>query len=77
MHHFLLQAALLIYDLGILGDDKDLSNAVWRRFFLASDPDFEKIEILVRYIRRNMALLDSLSLDDLITKSDVRWERLV
>jgi cytochrome b pre-mRNA-processing protein 3 len=68
---------MLIYDLGILGDDKELSNAVWRRFFLADEPDFEKIEILVRYIRRNMAYLDTLSLDDLIAKSDVRWQRLI
>jgi hypothetical protein len=42
------QAALLIYDLGILGNDRDLSNAVWRRFFLTEEPDFEKIALLVR-----------------------------
>jgi cytochrome b pre-mRNA-processing protein 3 len=70
------QAALLIYDLGLIGDDKELSNAIWRRFFSAEEPDFEKIEILVSYIRRNMAYLDSLSFDDLIIKSKVNWLQL-
>ena len=50
-----------------------MANAIWRRFFLAEEPDFEKIEILVSYIRRNMAYLDSLSLDDLVIKSKVNW----
>ena len=70
------KAALLIYDLGILGNDKELANAVWRRFFLRDEPDFEKIEILVKYIRRNMALLDSISLEDLILNSTVKWHKL-
>lgn len=29
------QAALFIYDEGLVGDDKDLANALWRRFFLS------------------------------------------
>ena len=67
------QSALLIYDLGILGDDRELSNAVWRRFFMTEEYDFEKIELMVRYIRRNLAYLETLSLDDLITKSKINW----
>ena len=73
---FLFQCALLVYDLGILGDDKDLANAVWRRFFLASEPDFQKIELLVRYIRRNMALLETISIENLILKNEVQWLKL-
>ena len=72
----LCQGARLVYDLGILGDDKDLANAVWRRFFLASEPDFPKIELLVRYIRRNMALLETMSIENLILKNEVQWLKL-
>lgn len=62
------QAALIIYDLGILGDDKELANSLWRRFFLLADrPDPTKIELLVRYVRQTMAALDRVSLDTLLT----------
>ena len=40
---------------------------------MTEEYDFEKIELLVRYIRRNLAYLETLSLDDLITKSKINW----
>ena len=67
------QAALLIYDEGILGNDQDLANAVWRRFFVKTpDPDYEKIETLVRYIRRTMSVLDNTDLKSLLSKQ-IKW----
>ena len=64
---------MMIYDLGLLGDDKELANAVWRRFFLASEPDFQSIEILVKYIRENMAYLETKSLNDIVMYQNIEW----
>jgi len=67
-------AALLIYDEGMLGDDKALANAIWRRFFLCrADPDAEKLEMLVSYVRRTLSLLDDVPLNQLVVKQDFRW----
>lgn len=58
--------AMLIYDLGLAGSDVDLANSLWRRFFLGEDnPNVEKIELLVKYVRKTVASLDQISLDDL------------
>ena len=57
---------MLIYDLGLAGSDVDLANSLWRRFFLGEDnPNVEKIELLVKYVRKTVASLDQISLDDL------------
>lgn len=58
--------AMLIYDLGLAGSDVDLANSIWRRFFLGKDdPDVEKIELLVKYVRKTVASLDQIKLDEL------------
>lgn len=72
------QTALVVYDVGALGDDMALANAVWKRFFLANeDADPQKIELLVKYIRKTMAHLDSIPTHDLYTgdiqQSKVNW----
>lgn len=60
--------AMLIYDLGLAGSDVDLANSIWRRFYLAKDdPDVEKIELLVKYIRKTVASLDHIKIDDLFS----------
>ena len=57
---------MLIYDLGLAGSDVDLANSMWRRFFLAKDdPDVQKIELLVKYVRKTVASLDQIKLEDL------------
>ena len=57
---------MLIYDLGLAGSDVDLANSIWRRFFLGKDdPDVEKIELLVKYVRKTVASLDQIKLDEL------------
>lgn len=68
------QATLFIYDCGLLGDDKDLANALWRRFYGSQDhPDMVKMELLASYVRRTMSLLDHIDLETLICKDVIRW----
>jgi len=58
--------AMLIYDLGLAGSDVDMANSIWRRFFLGKeDPDVEKIELLVKYVRKTVASLDQIKIEDL------------
>ena len=60
------QTALIVYDIGALGDDMALANAVWKRFFLADDDaDPQKIELLVKYVRKTLAYLDTVNHNDL------------
>lgn len=57
--------AMCLYDLGLAGSDVDLANSIWRRFFLGKDdPDVEQIEILVKYVRKTVASLDQMKLEE-------------
>ena len=48
------------------GSDVDMANSIWRRFFLGKeDPDVEKIELLVKYVRKTVASLDQIKIEDL------------
>lgn len=67
------QADIFIYDEGLLGDDKRLANAVWRRFFLGAEPDPEKIAKLVSYIRRTMTVLDHIPRNQLHFSNGIKW----
>jgi len=80
------QAALFIYDEGLLGDDKQLANALWRRFFLSMSerdeeevpvPDPEKILLLVKYVRRVAHYLDQIDGVELIVQNKINWPALV
>ncbi|XP_059090420.1 ubiquinol-cytochrome-c reductase complex assembly factor 1-like [Tigriopus californicus] len=71
------QASIFIYDEGLLGDDKQLANAVWRRFFLGAEPDPEKIAILVDYIRRTMTVLDHIPQNHLHYSNGLKWLPLI
>ncbi|KAA0198834.1 hypothetical protein HAZT_HAZT007502 [Hyalella azteca] len=57
-----LQTSLVSYDEGLLGSDRDLAGAVWRRL---ADP--RCLESLVSYIRQQVQLLDALDTDALLT----------
>ena len=64
----------MIYDSGIMCGDKELANALWRRFLLAGDhPDPEKIEILVSYVRRTMSALDHVEINALVIHGKFSW----
>jgi len=78
------QAALFVYDEGLLGNDLQLANALWRRFFLSMQedeegqiPDPEKLEILVNYVRRVSHYLDQLDSVDIIVKNTINWPPLI
>jgi len=73
---FTFQAALLVYDRGIIDDDIELSNALWRRFFLCGTPDPQRIELLVKYVRQTMSMLDQVSQEDLRTGKKIKWLNL-
>ena len=82
------QASLFVYDEGILGNDIQLANALWRRFFLSMReveegsgeehmPDPEKLELLVRYVRRTASYLDSKDAADIIVRQQVSWPKVL
>jgi len=79
------QAALFIYDEGILGNDIQLSNALWRRFFVSmrearddelSVPDPEQLLLLVKYVRLVASYLDKMDATEIIVKNNISWPRL-
>ncbi|XP_049856757.1 ubiquinol-cytochrome-c reductase complex assembly factor 1-like [Schistocerca gregaria] len=67
------QAAIMGYDEGLLSDDKVLAGAVWRRFFERNCNNPEAVECLVRYIRKQIKLLDEIGINDLISNPDITW----
>ncbi|KAK4305384.1 hypothetical protein Pmani_022726 [Petrolisthes manimaculis] len=71
------QAALFAYDEGIMSDDRVLASALWRRLFSKNCEDPERLECIVSYVRRQAALLDSLSNDDLMINCQVKWVPLL
>lgn len=71
------QAALISYDEGVCFDDKALAAALWRRFFSGHCDDYEKLELLVKYVRKQMSMLDQLSRYDFAIKPKVQWLPLV
>lgn len=67
------QAAIIGYDEGLLMDDKVLAGAVWRRFFEKNCNNPEAVECIVKYIRKQIKLLDEIGINDLILKPDITW----
>ncbi|KAK3087857.1 hypothetical protein FSP39_011555 [Pinctada imbricata] len=63
-NHFSM--AMLTYDEGLLGDDKDLAQAIWRNMYNSSDVDPQVLETLVMYIRKQVRHMDMLSDRDFI-----------
>lgn len=48
------QYALIAYDEGLLTDDKTLASALWKRFFNSDCDDYQQIELLIKYVRKNV-----------------------
>lgn len=67
------QAALIAYDEGLMTDDRVLSGAIWRRFFEMKCDDFCKLEILVKYVRQQIQMLDNMSREEFIIKPKIPW----
>ncbi|KAJ3641154.1 hypothetical protein Zmor_027671 [Zophobas morio] len=68
-----LQAALIAYDEGLQGDDIVLAGALWRRFYQQGDVEITYLDMLVRYIRKQMRLLDHLSGENLQDTKNIKW----
>ncbi|XP_075238332.1 ubiquinol-cytochrome c reductase complex assembly factor 1 [Lycorma delicatula] len=67
------QAALLSYDEGLLSDDIVLAGALWRRFFCRECTDPELIELLVKYVRKQVKYFDTLTREDIILQRNFKW----
>lgn len=50
------QAALINYDEGIMSDDRVLAGALWRRFFEMKCDNYEHLETMVRYVRKQVSI---------------------
>ncbi|KAF5270329.1 hypothetical protein FQR65_LT05517 [Abscondita terminalis] len=69
-----LNAALIAYDEGLQSSDVILASALWRRVYQQKNVDPEHLDILVKYIRRQMKILDSLTHLELFRNVAIRWE---
>ncbi|XP_034102512.1 ubiquinol-cytochrome-c reductase complex assembly factor 1 [Drosophila albomicans] len=70
------QAALIAYDEGIMSDDRVLACALWRRFFEMECDNYAQIERLVKYVRMQTVMLDSLTREQFIVKPKIAWHDL-
>ena len=62
----IFQTALLLYDVGVVGSDKDLANALWKRIYNGEDDvNPEQLEMLVKYVRKTLLMLDEHKANDL------------
>ncbi|KAL3276753.1 hypothetical protein HHI36_012123 [Cryptolaemus montrouzieri] len=71
-----LQATYIAYDEGLQADDVVLAGAIWRRFYQQKNVDLEHIELLVKYIRKNMRMLDSMSSEQFYDPKNIKWTSL-
>ncbi|CAH0558851.1 unnamed protein product [Brassicogethes aeneus] len=71
-----LQAALLAYDEGIQSDDVVLAGAIWRRIFQQKNVDVKDVEKMVKFIRKQITLLDNYSKDQIFQEKRIKWEPL-
>lgn len=56
-----------------MSDDRVLAAALWRRFFEMNCDDYENIERLVKYVRKQIVMLDNLQRDEFLRKPRVPW----
>lgn len=70
------QGALIIYDEGLMSDDKILASALWRRFFEMKCEDYSKLEKLVKYVRISAVQLDNMTREELLSKPNIEWKNI-
>ncbi|XP_071451897.1 ubiquinol-cytochrome-c reductase complex assembly factor 1 [Hetaerina americana] len=66
-------AAIIGYDEGLLGDDRCLAGALWRRFLQQKYGTAMSLEALVAYVRHQMHELDKLSREEILLRPDLKW----
>ncbi|XP_060524904.1 ubiquinol-cytochrome-c reductase complex assembly factor 1 [Cylas formicarius] len=70
-----LQAVIIAYDEGLECDDTVLASAIWRRFYRMEHVELPHLEMLVRYVRKHVMLLDAVPTDQLFTReAPINWE---
>ena len=70
------QAAMLVYDRGVIDNDMELANALWRRFFLHGEPDPQRVELLVKYVRQTLVMLDEITHEEVLRGTRIQWLNL-
>ncbi|XP_049820757.1 ubiquinol-cytochrome-c reductase complex assembly factor 1 [Aethina tumida] len=71
-----LQAALIAYDEGLQSSDIVLAGALWRRIYQQGPVNVTDLEALVKYIRKQITLLDNSSRDQMFVKKQIDWAPL-
>lgn len=71
------QATIFSYDEGLMTNDCVLASALWRRLFSKECSDPERLECCINFIRRQMAVLDGMTRDDLLLETKVTWVPLL
>ena len=65
---------MIFYDRGLLNSDMDLATSLWRRFFHASETiNGPQLELLVKYVRQSMQMLDHIPTSDLMKGRQIKW----
>ena len=65
---------MISYDRAMLEDsDMELASALWRRFFAGGELDAVRLELLVKYVRQTLQMLDNLSHDHFIAGKRIPW----
>lgn len=73
----LFQATLIFYDKGLVAnDDIELATVLWRRFFELQEPDGPRLELLLKYVRQTMSMLDDLPNEHFIKGGRIIWLNL-
>lgn len=67
------KASLYAYDEGLMSDDHVLAGALWRNLFEKNCADVHHMEAMIEYIRRQIAYLDLLDSNTLITTGVVKF----
>ncbi|XP_063850239.1 ubiquinol-cytochrome-c reductase complex assembly factor 1-like [Scylla paramamosain] len=67
------QATIFSYDEGLMTNDCVLASALWRRLFSKECSDPERLECCINFIRRQMAVLDGMTRDELLLETKVTW----
>lgn len=73
--HF--NAMLVLYDEALQGDDKALAGALWRVLLLCGDRDPRVLETLVHYVRKQVHMLDKMTLEDFLRERNITWSPLM
>ncbi|KAF5280054.1 hypothetical protein FQA39_LY18169 [Lamprigera yunnana] len=70
------RAVMVAYDEGLQSSDAVLAGALWRRLYQQESVDLEHLDMLVKYVRRQVKMLDALTYQELFEQPSIKWEPL-